>query len=135
MAVIGKLENIASHGEKKAHNYLNRLTKDNSNIYCYYQQNIDDQRPDFLLFSQEIGVVLIIIDDYEQKTLIDVPSSDDWVIQNNGVEKSVINPINKLYNILKVVDRKIKSIKSNLTQQVLILPNISENSKIVNPPY
>jgi len=130
MAVIGKLDNNSSQGEKKAYNYLNRMTKDKSNFHCYYKQRIDDQWPDFLLFSQEIGVVVIIIENYESKTLIGVPSSDDWIIQVNGKERSINNPINKLYNILKVVDRRIKAIKTNLVQQVLVLSNISEKSKI-----
>ncbi|MHA2362372.1 MAG: 3'-5' exonuclease [Candidatus Hodarchaeales archaeon] len=135
MAIIGYLGKNYMPGEKKLYGYLSRIQDVYTDTFCYYEPLIQDKYPDFLLIGARIGVVVIEIKDYKEEALISVSPSEEWITQQNGQTINVPNPLNQVYNYWKGITRKIDvSITdmefNNIVQQVIVLPNITKESKI-----
>ena len=87
----------ATAGEKHLHRIFQALYGDSEETYVWYEpdpiriNNGQKRSTDFVIYSPDFGIILLEIKDWFKSTIHKI-SDDDWVILDNGIQKSVHSP-------------------------------------------
>jgi hypothetical protein len=84
-----KLPREASRGEERTYDILKKLPDD---YYVYYEPNIDNRRPDFIVIAPDLGVIVIEVKGWYIKDIVR-GSDSEIVINDDGREKPVKHPL------------------------------------------
>lgn len=96
--VIGNISKTAEFGERRVYNYLNDIFETDSSTYCYFQPKLDDKRPDFIIISPSLGVIILEVKDYSPEPIVEPKSTYEWDGEKKSGEKvGYRNPFDQLY--------------------------------------
>lgn len=84
-----KLPGRASRGEERTFQILKRLPDDYT---VYYEPNIDNRRPDFVVIAPDLGVIIIEVKGWHISDILRGTDSE-IIINDDGREKSEIHPL------------------------------------------
>lgn len=84
-----------TNGEKLLYD---QILKDLSNEwFVFYETIIQGREPDFILFNQSYGIVIIEVKDYKNETIVSF-NPHTWKINSNGEIIKVTSPIKQVLN-------------------------------------
>jgi len=134
---IGRLSNQSQPGERKVYNYIEKVFQDEPDTFCYYEPIVGGLYPDFIIVSPQFGVLIIEVKDYSADKLLDINTTEEWLILSNDKPDRRPNPFMQLYKYWRAIRNRIdknKSLKKNnkLIRQLLIFPFLSKNNNAVN---
>jgi superfamily I DNA/RNA helicase len=89
-----------------------------SDVYVYFEPDINILRPDFLILSTKFGIIIVEVKDYFHKTLKIISKSGSWEIIKDGQNKLVSNPFDQIYQYWRAVKSIID--RSNFPEDVNI---------------
>ena len=84
-----KLPREASKGEERTYQILKKLPDD---YLVYYEPNIDNRRPDFIVIAPDLGVIVIEVKGWYIKDIVR-GSDSEIIINDDGREKPVKHPL------------------------------------------
>ena len=84
--IIGLLGGNSSNGERRLFKYLTKKFESDPSVSCYYEPLIGDARPDFLLLSPTIGIVVIEVKDYSENSIREVSPTSSWLTKRENEE-------------------------------------------------
>jgi len=134
---IGRLSNQSQPGERKVYNYIEKVFQDEPTTFCYYEPIVGGLYPDFIIVSPQFGVLILEVKDYSADKLLDINTTEEWLILSNEKPDRRPNPFMQLYKYWRAIRNRIdknKSLKKNdkLIRQLLIFPFLSKNNNAVN---
>jgi len=62
--VPGNVEEFTTEGERQFYKFLEVVAKPDSRHITWYTPNIEGKEPDFILFSQNVGLIIFEIKDW-----------------------------------------------------------------------
>lgn len=130
--IIGSFNQEAQAGEKKFYNIVVKLADEFDSYFCYYQPQIIDNKPDFMIFGPDIGLLIIEIKDYEPQ-IQTVVSSGPWISSKNGSDMR--NPFDQLQSYIDEITFSSTGEPTlvdlgTFVRCVVVFPKISEDSTI-----
>lgn len=84
-----RLPSKASRGEERTFQILKKLP---DNYWVYYEPNIQNRRPDFIVIAPDLGVIVIEVKGWYFDDILSGNDSEIVYI-DNGLEKRVIHPL------------------------------------------
>jgi len=89
-----KLPARASRGEERTFGILKRLPDD---YFVYYEPNIDNRRPDFIVIAPDLGVMVIEVKGWYLESILRA-SDSEVIINDNGLIKQEVHPLTQARN-------------------------------------
>ncbi|MHA2000362.1 MAG: ATP-binding domain-containing protein [Promethearchaeota archaeon] len=132
--IIGKLGRKSTAGEKILYKHLKTFIAGKKDVFCYYEPLIGDDRPDFVLLTRELGVLIIEVKDYLESNLASISPSGPWTLRYSGSvvgsdEVSVGNPFDQLYECWRSVIERLSMEDRGEISRLVLLSKISRNSE------
>jgi hypothetical protein len=79
----------ASRGEERTFSLLKKLP---DNYLVYYEPNIDNRRPDFIIIAPDLGVIIIEVKGWNYNDILRA-NDNEIVINNDNRERNEIHPL------------------------------------------
>ncbi len=120
-------------GERTFYNYISAIFQEDNDLICYYNPNLDEKYPDYILLSPRFGVILVEIKDYFEDALCCASKSGFWAYYSKKEKKeiNITNPFdqmglyrNKMSNCLNPLDLPCKI--NDMVTQIVILTQIDQ---------
>ncbi|MFX0100501.1 MAG: 3'-5' exonuclease [Candidatus Hodarchaeota archaeon] len=123
--IIGNIGRNSTDGEKVVYRRLLEIYTGDPDVYVYYEPLIGQEKPDFVLFGPDFGIVIIEVKDYDERLLCAVPPNGPWYKNNGNGEEPLNNPFDQVYQYWRtIIDRLgIKEIT-----RIVVLSQVSEKS-------
>ncbi len=105
--ILSEPPSTATSGEKVVFNRLKDVFSENSNAFIYFEPELGGLRPDFLVLSPEVGILIVEVKDYDSIFLSTITQSGFWtqVKENQTIQLS--NPFDQLYQYWRVAKDRI----------------------------
>ncbi|TFF96253.1 MAG: hypothetical protein EU547_06610, partial [Promethearchaeota archaeon] len=87
----------ATLGETFFFNRLETYFEKRADVLIYYEPNIRELRPDFLMLSPRFGVMLVEVKDYSEERLKTITKSGKWEMLKKEQVKPIKNPFDQIY--------------------------------------
>ena len=108
--IVGRLGPKVPDGEKKIYSLLDRSFRTDLNVAIYYEPFLIDEKPDFLMISKNLGVLVLEVKDYLEENLCTVSSTDLWTTIQDGVEIQIRNPFDQVYHYFRTINNMFSNI-------------------------
>lgn len=144
-----RIPSRATQGEKDTYELLKRLP---DNYWVYYEPNLNDKVPDFIVIAPDLGVIIIEVKGWKIKDIREADNNKVTVLYNDR-EKIVDHPLRqalnyqwKLYGICEKDPRvsSLLNLEGEFKNRVIfpfchfvVLSNISQDTieNVVEPDY
>ncbi len=90
-----RLPGKASRGEERTFEILKKLP---DNYLVYYEPNIENRRPDFVVIAPDLGVIVIEVKGWRIEDIIQGSDSEITVQDNDGRPRREIHPLDQARN-------------------------------------
>jgi hypothetical protein len=101
---IGEFE---TEGEKVFYKFLEGVAKPDAHYLCWYLPEVNGKEPDFLLYSDEVGLVIFEVKDWILDQ-IEEANPHHFLIQIKGKTESRKNPFQQAHDYLISIKEKIQ---------------------------
>ncbi len=101
---IGEFE---TGGEKAFYKFLEGVAKPDAYYLCWYTPDINGKEPDFLLFCEEVGLVIFEVKDWVLGQ-IEEANPQYFLLKIRGKTESRKNPFQQAHNYLNSIKDKIQ---------------------------
>ncbi|MHA1275120.1 MAG: nuclease-related domain-containing protein [Promethearchaeota archaeon] len=110
------------------------FSKDEDTL-IYFEPDIINLRPDFLILSPKFGIIVIEVKDYSPDHLRTIRKSGFWTEFVDCEEKPIDNPFEQIYNYWRAVKDKVNNCRfpEKISIPIILLvafSNISEKNEI-----
>jgi len=101
---IGEFE---TEGEKAFYKFLERVAKPDAHYLCWYTPDINGNEPDFLLYCEDVGLVIFEVKDW---TLRQIEEADphQFLLRIRDKTESRKNPLQQAHDYLNSIKDKIQ---------------------------
>ena len=121
------VERFSTDGEKQSYRFLEAVAKPDEDYLCWYLPDIRGKEPDFILFSNKLGLVILEVKDWNLNQIREANPHHFKIIKGSKTEQHQ-NPYNQarhyLYNIMD---------KIIVPERKLSFPPISVSDSNFNP--
>lgn len=97
------VERFSTDGEKQSYRFLEAVAKPDEDYLCWYLPDIRGKEPDFILFSNKLGLVILEVKDWNLNQIREANPHHFKIIKGSKTEQHQ-NPYNQarhyLYNIM-----------------------------------
>ncbi|MHA1791322.1 MAG: UvrD-helicase domain-containing protein [Promethearchaeota archaeon] len=131
-SIIGKLGSYSTAGEKKVYHYLRAIIENLEDTYCYYEPLIGDERPDFVVISRTMGVIILEIKDYLESHVDSVAPTGPWTLSNLKGVVEVGNPFAQIYQYWRTIIERLRMVSKNELRRCVVFSKISRHSECGN---
>ncbi len=97
----------ATAGEKAFYNRINSIFIEEDHVLGYFEPNIGDIYPDFLLLSPKYGVLIVEIKDYSEKYLKTMSKTGKWEMLKDEKKKLITNPFDQIHQYWRVIKDRV----------------------------
>jgi hypothetical protein len=101
------VEEFQTEGERVFFRFLQAVAKPDSKFVCWYTPDIEGKEPDFLLFSEEIGLVIFEVKDWALNQIREADPHQFLVAFGERPEPKK-NPLHQAHDYLVSLKAKIQ---------------------------
>src|SRR4030042_7074554 len=101
------VEELGTEGERVFYRFLEAVAKPDTQHVCWYLPDIKRNEPDFILFSEHVGLIILEVKDFILSQ-IDEANPNHFLIRINGKTVSRKNPFKQAHDYLILVKEKIQ---------------------------
>lgn len=135
--ILSKPGSEATSGERSVFYRIEHVFAGEDDPIIYFEPNIGDLRPDFLILSPSFGIIIIEVKDYSERNLLEVCKTGYWQSLQDLEKKSIQNPFDQIYKYWRAVKDRINHCKFPATLKIPIIrivafTNISKESTVAN---
>ncbi len=98
---------IATSGERTFYNRVEEFFATENHVIGYYEPDIGEFHPDFVLISPKYGVIIVEIKDYSEKYLKSINRSGKWERLKNEDITLIENPFDQMYQYWRVIKDRV----------------------------
>jgi len=132
---LSKPNSNSTKGERSFLYRLENFFTEDEKVFIYFEPNLGDLRPDYLLLSPHLGIILVEIKDFKRKNLKTISKSGAWESIKNGQTISITNPFDQIYQYWRAIKNRINH--SNFPEdieipinRVVVFSKISSDSQL-----
>ncbi|MGD0918268.1 MAG: nuclease-related domain-containing protein [Thermodesulfobacteriota bacterium] len=111
---IGEFE---TEGEKTFYKFLEGVAKPDAHYLCWYLPEVNGKEPDFLLYSDEVGLIIFEVKDWALDQIVEA-NPHPFFLRINGRKQPRKNPFQQahdyLVSIKDKIQKEIKTLKMNM---------------------
>jgi len=109
MAVMipNEVEEFGTEGEKIFYRFLERVAKPDAQHVCWYLPDIKGNEPDFILFSEHVGLIIFEVKDFVLSQIQEA-NPNHFLIRVNGKTVSRKNPFKQAHDYLIMLKERIQ---------------------------
>ena len=107
MMIPGDIGEFEIEGEKAFYKFLEGVAKPDAHYLCWYTPDINGNEPDFLLYCEDVGLVVFEVKDW---ILSQIEEADPhhFLVQIKGRTESRKNPFQQAHDYLISIKDKIQ---------------------------
>ena len=102
------VEEFGTEGEKRFYRFIEAAAKPDAEYLCWYLPNVSEDEPDFILYSQAVGLVIFEVKDWGLNQ-IEGADPRQFLIRTNGKTEPRKNPFRQardyLYSLKGVIQK------------------------------
>lgn len=128
---VGEFE---TEGEKAFYKFLEGVAKPDVHYLCWYLPEVNGKEPDFLLYSDEVGLIIFEVKDWALKQ-IEEATPHHFLLQIKGKTESRKNPFQQAHDYLISIKDKIQKDGHLVSKETMYLgkPKIPLSCGVVFP--
>ena len=101
------VEEFGREGERVFFNFLRSVAKPDSRYIAWYLPDIKDREPDFLLYCEDVGLVIFEVKDWTLNQIREA-NPHSFLLDISGRTEPRRNPLQQAHNYLNSVKEKIQ---------------------------
>ena len=105
--MLSKPPQNATQGERSFFRRLENLISKNENLIGYVEPSLGGNRPDFILLSPHVGVIVVEVKDYLATNLIEIRETGQWKYFKDNKNIFIGNPFDQLYQYWRIIKDRI----------------------------
>ena len=113
--IPGDIEEFATEGEKVFYEFLEGVAKPDAHYLCWYTPDINGTEPDFLLYCEDVGLVIFEVKDWALRQ-IEEADPHQFLLKIRDKTESRKNPFQQAHDYLNSIKDKIQK-DGRLTDQ------------------
>ena len=106
MMIPENIEVFDTEGEKQFYLFLKAIAKPDSSYITWYHPDLNERKPDFILFSKDLGLIIFEVKDWCLNQIREV-NRENFIIIKEGQPRSQRNPLTQaegyLGNLMDVI--------------------------------
>ncbi len=110
LMIPSDIKQFNTSGEGVFYNFLKSYAKPDNRYIAWYTPEINDNEPDFILFSPDLGLIIFEVKDWVIDQIEEADAEHFSIINGNRVEKR-LNPYKQAKRCLNALMDKIKGDK------------------------
>ena len=132
---LSKPSRSATIGEKMFFNRTDYYFTNSNDVIGYFEPNIGELHPDYLLISPKYGIFIVEIKDYSAKHLRTISKSGKWEKLNGDGLFLINNPFDQMHQYWRAVKDRVnhchfrKEVKVPITR-LIVFSQISKKSQL-----
>ena len=105
--IPGDIEEFETEGEKAFYRFLEKVGKPDVHYLCWYTPDINGNEPDFLLYCEDVGLVIFEVKDWVLRQ-IEEANPHQFLLKIRGKTESRKNPFQQAHGYLMSMKDKIQ---------------------------
>jgi len=105
--IPGDIEEFGTEGEKTFYKFLEGVAKPDAHYLCWYTPDIDGNEPDFLLYCEDVGLVVFEVKDWALRQ-IEEADPHQFLLRIRDKTESRKNPFQQAHGYLNSIKDKIQ---------------------------
>ena len=105
--IPGDIEEFGTEGEKAFYKFLEGVAKPDAHYLCWYTPDINGNEPDFLLYCEDVGLVIFEVKDWALRQ-IEEANPHQFLLRIRDKTESRKNPFQQAHGYLNSIKDKIQ---------------------------
>jgi hypothetical protein len=105
--IPGDIEEFGTEGEKAFYKFLEGVAKPDAHYLCWYTPDINGNEPDFLLYCEDVGLVIFEVKDWALRQ-IEEANPHQFLLRIKDKAESRKNPFQQAHGYLNSIKDKIQ---------------------------
>jgi len=105
--IPGDIEEFGTEGEKTFYRFLEGVAKPDAHYLCWYTPDINGNEPDFLLYCEDVGLVIFEVKDWALRQ-IEEANPHQFLLRIRDKTESRKNPFQQAHGYLNSIKDKIQ---------------------------
>jgi hypothetical protein len=105
--IPGDIEEFGTEGEKAFYKFLEGVAKPDAHYLCWYTPDINGNEPDFLLYCEDVGLVIFEVKDWALRQ-IEEANPHQFLLRIRDKTESRKNPLQQAHDYLHSIKDKIQ---------------------------
>ena len=102
------VEQFITEGERQTYRFLEAVAKPDNRFVCWYLPDVQGREPDFILYSQKNGMIVLEVKDWDLHQIREV-NPQHFILDIGGKADSRRNPIKQARDYVSAAMDKIKA--------------------------
>ena len=103
-----RVDQFTTEGERQTYRFLESVAKPDNRFVCWYLPDLKGKEPDFILYSQQNGLIVLEVKDWNLHQIREV-NPQNFVLDIDGKADSRRNPIKQARDYVSAVMDKVKA--------------------------
>ena len=132
--IPGDIEEFETEGEKAFYKFLEGVAKPDAHYLCWYTPDINGNEPDFLLYCEDVGLVVFEVKDWVLGQIREA-SRHQFLLQIKGKTESRKSPLQQAQDYLVSIKEKIQKDGRLISKEPIYLgkPKVPISCGVVFP--
>jgi hypothetical protein len=132
LMIPSDIEHFTTPGEEAFYHFLRLYAKPDNRYIAWYTPEINDNEPDFILFSTDVGLIIFEVKDWVIDQIEEADSEHFSIVNGSHVEKRT-NPYKQAKRYLNILMDKIKGDRRLVSAEHSGKPKVPLDRGVVFP--